>query len=77
MMKLYKSTTGDVYAYEPDGSQDHLIPDDFVAMTQAEIDARETKFAEEIAQAVAIRKSALAKLYALGLTQDEVKALLG
>lgn len=76
-MKLYKSPIGEVYAYELDGSQDHLIPDNFVAMTQAEIDAREAKFAEEAAQAEAIRNSALAKLAALGLTQDEVTALIG
>ena len=76
-MKLYKSPNNDVYAYETDGSQDHLIPDNFVALTQEEIDAREAKFAEEAAQAEATRQSALAKLAALGLTQDEVKALVG
>jgi hypothetical protein len=31
----------------------------------------------EKAQAIAVKESALAKLAALGLTQDEVKALLG
>jgi hypothetical protein len=77
MMKHYKAPNGDVYAYELDGSQDHLIPNDFVVMAQEEIDARKAKFAEETAQAVAIRESALAKLAALGLTQDEVKALIG
>lgn len=38
-MKLYKSPTDQIYAYEPDGSQDHLIPEDYVAVTQAEADA--------------------------------------
>jgi len=82
-MKLYKSPNGDVYAYEADGSQDYLIADNFVELTQSEIDARnaqfeiekQTIFAQEQAKADA-KQSALAKLTALGLTQDEIKALL-
>jgi hypothetical protein len=82
-MKLYKSTTGEIFAYEEDGSQDYLIGDK-VALTQSEIDAREALFAQqkteqiaaEQAQATA-KQSALAKLAALGLTADEVKALVG
>lgn len=35
-MKLYKSPDGNVYAYEIDGSQDHLISSDFVAITEEE-----------------------------------------
>ena len=38
-MKYYKSASGDVYAYESDGSQDAWIKPDLVPMTQAEIDA--------------------------------------
>ena len=76
-MKLFKNKNNEVFAYESDGSQDYLISDDFVAMTQEEIDAREAKFAEEAAKAETIRNSALAKLAALGLTQDEVTALIG
>jgi hypothetical protein len=76
-MKLYKSPTGNVYAYEADGSQDHLIAEDFVALTQAEIDAREATIAAKEQAAKDAKASALAKLTALGLTQDEVKALLG
>jgi hypothetical protein len=83
-MKLYKSPTGEIWAYESDGSQDHLIPSNFVPLTQAEIDARNAEFArlqaeetaKEQAQAQA-KASALAKLTALGLTPDEVKALIG
>jgi hypothetical protein len=81
-MKLYKSSTGEIFAYELDGSQDHLIGDK-VALTQEEIDDREVKFAEEKAQFEAAMQaeeqkkvSALAKLSALGLTADEVKVLL-
>jgi len=83
-MKLYKSPNNEIYAYELDGSQDHLIPSNFVALTQSEIDARNEELAakeqaeleKQQAQATA-KASALAKLTALGLTQDEVKALLG
>jgi hypothetical protein len=83
-MKLYKDTNNKIFGYELDGSQDHLIPSDFVALTQAEIDAREAIFAEERAQGEATRQaqankkaSAIAKLTVLGLTQDEITALIG
>jgi hypothetical protein len=43
-MKLYKSPDNTVYAFEEDGSQDHLIWKNFVAITEEEaqaiIDAR-------------------------------------
>jgi hypothetical protein len=32
-MKHYLSPTNQIYAYELDGSQDHLIPNDFTAIT--------------------------------------------
>ena len=35
-MKLYKSPTNKIFAYEEDGSQDYLIPFDFVPVTQEE-----------------------------------------
>lgn len=37
-MKLYKSPNDQVFAYEEDGSQDHLIPADFVPITKDEAD---------------------------------------
>lgn len=37
-MKLFKSPDNKVFAYEEDGSQDHIIPDNFVSITQAEAD---------------------------------------
>ena len=37
-MKLYKSPENDVWAYELDGSQDHLISEDFISITQEEAD---------------------------------------
>jgi hypothetical protein len=43
-MKLYKSPDNTVYAFEEDGSQDHLIWKNFVSITEEEaqaiIDAR-------------------------------------
>lgn len=36
-MKYYLSPTGELYAYEPDGSQDHLIPDNFISATSAQV----------------------------------------
>ena len=38
-MKYFKSPTGEVFAYESDGSQDAWIKPDLVPMTQAEIEA--------------------------------------
>jgi hypothetical protein len=81
-MKLYKSPSNDIYAYELDGSQDHLIPNNFIALTQTEIEAREALFVEEKAKAQAkkqaaldAKQSALNKLMALGLTEAEALAL--
>ncbi len=49
--------------------------------TQAELDAlwesTQAAVAAQKAQALSVKESALAKLTALGLTQDEVKALVG
>jgi hypothetical protein len=66
--KLYPNvvrTVGDV-AYDADGNE---VAYDLDAVTaQAEADAQ---------AAIDTKASALAKLAALGLTQDEVKALVG
>jgi hypothetical protein len=66
--KLYPSvvrTVGDV-AYDADGNE---VPYDLQAATaQAQADAQAV---------IDTKASALAKLAALGLTQDEVKALIG
>ncbi len=37
-MKHYKSPDNAIYAYELDGSQDHLIPADFVVISNEEAD---------------------------------------
>ena len=41
-MKHYKNKDNVVYAYESDGSQDHLIPKDFIAITDEEAKALTT-----------------------------------
>jgi hypothetical protein len=42
-MKLYKNEHNEVYAYELDGSQDHLIPENFIQITQEEADTLREK----------------------------------
>jgi hypothetical protein len=68
IQKLYPqvvTTMGDI-AYDADGNE---VAYDLAAVTaQAEADAQ---------VAIDTKASALAKLAALGLTQDEVKALVG
>jgi len=43
-MKHYKSPNNQIFAYESDGSQDHLIPDGYVAVTERE--AEQIKIAQ-------------------------------
>lgn len=38
-MKYYKDKNNTVYAYESDGSQDYIIPYDFLAISEADADA--------------------------------------
>jgi hypothetical protein len=45
-MKHYKSPNNEIYAYESDGSQDHVIPKDYVAVTDAEADQIRTANAQ-------------------------------
>ena len=35
-MKIYKDILNKLWGYEVDGSQDHLIPDDFIRITDTE-----------------------------------------
>jgi hypothetical protein len=77
-MKLFKDNENNVFAYEEDGSQDHLIGDKIPA-TQADVDAinktRNDAIEAEIKAAEATKQSALNKLMALGLTEEEALAL--
>jgi hypothetical protein len=66
--KLYPSvvrTVGEI-AYDADGNE--VVYDLEAVTAQAEVDAQAV---------IDTKASALAKLAALGLTQDEVKALIG
>jgi hypothetical protein len=38
-MKTYKDLNDNLWAYEEDGSQDYLIPDEFILITQEEANA--------------------------------------
>lgn len=42
-MKHYISPDNKVFAYELDGSQDHLIPEDYIEITNAQFDAIKEK----------------------------------
>ena len=75
IFKLYPNvirTVGDI-AYDADGNE---VAYDLSAVTAKIAQDEADKVAAEQAQATA-KASALAKLAALGLTQDEVKALVG
>jgi hypothetical protein len=78
-MKLYKDEDGNIFAYELDGSQDDLIGDK-IPTTQEEVDAinnaRNAVIEAELQAQVSAKQSAMAKLAKLGLTEDEIKALV-
>jgi hypothetical protein len=38
-MKIYKDTNNNLWAYEANGSQDHLIPSNFILITNEEAEA--------------------------------------
>ena len=68
-MKLFKDTENNVFAYELDDSQDHLIGD-------------KTSITQEEADAINLAKqptpfTPLEKLNSIGLTIDDLKELLG
>jgi hypothetical protein len=49
-MKHYKSPDNNIYAYELDGSQDHLIPVNFMPLTDEELNSiRQAQYAEWLA----------------------------
>lgn len=67
-MNYFKDTHGTVYAYEADGSQDHLIGDK-VALTEAELAAHLAPPAPFIPTSVTMRQARLALLGAGLLSQ--------
>lgn len=73
-MKLYKSNTNEVFAYEEDGSQDHLI-EGKTTITQEEADAIIKIKLDAIPQPTPLTPAE--KLASLGLTVADLKELLG
>lgn len=73
-MKLYKDKNNELFAYELDGSQDHLIGDK-TAITQEEADAINQAKINALPQSEPL--TPLEKLESIGLTIDELKTLLG
>jgi len=49
-MKIYKDQNNNLWAYEKDGSQDHLIPVDFVQITAEEAEALRSVYAPTYAE---------------------------
>jgi len=50
-MKYYKDLQNNIYAYELDGSQDHIIPSDFIQINTDEMqrlldEAEQTRFSQ-------------------------------
>jgi hypothetical protein len=37
-MKYYKNPNNEIFAYEADGSQDHVIPEEYIAVSKAQAD---------------------------------------
>lgn len=62
-MKHYKDNNGEVYAFEQDGSQDHLITQDMAELTQLEIDTLHGRTPEQLAQKAIEEANAEARAY--------------
>jgi hypothetical protein len=73
-MKLFKDSENTVFAYELDGSQDHLIGDK-TPITQEEADAIIQAKQASVSQSSSLTPAE--KLASVGLTIDELKELLG
>lgn len=77
-MKYFKDNNNNVYAYELDGSQDNIIPNNYISITEEEaktlsyLPKTQEQLDKEVKQA-----SAKSKLLALGLTEEEIKLTFG
>jgi hypothetical protein len=74
-MKTYKDNFSNLWAYEEDGSQDHLIPNNFIQITDEEVKAIQAEKEELILPTVPLTPQQ--KLENAGLSVDELKQLLG
>jgi hypothetical protein len=65
-MKIYKDTNKNLWAYEEDGTQDHLIPSDFILITNEEAEAiRSNQVPEYVPPPQPTKAELLAELAAL------------
>jgi len=56
-MKYYKDPiTNELYAYELDGSQDHIIPNDFLPLTDSEVSEIRLQLIQQNEQAKTYRE---------------------
>ena len=74
-MKYYKDNQNNVFAYDLNGSQDHLIGDKTVITEEQANTITEKNNQDYIAQFVPLTPSE--KLASVGLTVEELKLLLG
>jgi tmRNA-binding protein len=72
-MKNYKSPNNKLFAYESDGSQDHLIPNDYIAITKEEADIINKQITQEYNDARIKTEVSLEEKIAL--LQEEINAL--
>jgi hypothetical protein len=72
-MKIYKDTNNNLWAYEENGSQDHLIPANFIFITNEEADAiRASQVPKYVPPPPPTKEQLLAALEALSV---KIKAL--
>ena len=72
-MKIYKDTNNNLWAYEKNGSQDHLIPANFILITNEEAKAiRASQVLEYVPPPQPTKEELLAELEALSA---KIKAL--
>ena len=72
-MKIYKDTFNKLWGYEIDGSQDHLIPDDFIQITDAE--AEEIRLSQTAIQEDIVPPTASELMAQLQAIQLQIEAL--
>jgi hypothetical protein len=72
-MKIYKDLNNNLWAYEKNGSQDHLIPANFILITNEEADAiRASQAPKYVPPPQPTKEQLLAALEALSV---KIKAL--
>jgi hypothetical protein len=72
-MKIYKDTNNNLWAYEEDGSQDHLIPTEFILINDEEAEAiRLSQMPEQMDIAQPTIEDLMAQL---NVIQEQIKTL--